>query len=114
MRGSKKCIILLMTICLSLGVFFQTNASDIIPEEQLMTSSYRKAYVKENEIKIYKFKKENKKLDKALKKLQKTKKVAVTEKGKIGVGSYWKLQRIRSKFLLWQDGIKANSKVLRR
>lgn len=89
MRGSKKCIVLLMAICLSLGVFFQTNASDIIPEEQLMTSSYRKAYVKENEIKIYKFKKENKKLDKALKKLQKTKKVAVTEKGKIGVGSYW-------------------------
>lgn len=89
MRGSKKCIVLLMAICLSLGVFFQTNASDIIPEEQLMTSSYRKAYVKENQIKIYKFKEENKKLDKALKKLQKTKKVAVTEKGKIGVGSYW-------------------------
>ena len=85
----KKFLTLMMLCFLCLVIDLQCYASNEDVEKSILTKEYKNKYIENNKIDVYSFKKENKNLDKALKKLKKTKKVAVKEKGEIGIGSYW-------------------------
>lgn len=77
-----------LLLCLSMAIPLSVEAASG-KDAPLFSDEYRSYYLKENQIKTESFKKENKILDKVVKKLQEQEPVAVEERSKIGKLSYW-------------------------
>lgn len=101
MKRVKKLIIGIIVLCLACG-----NMVSAKEEFPTLSKEYREAYIKQNKIKVIKFKKENKKIDNFLKKHQQDNLIPIKKSGKWGKESYSRTKEDTELFYI--GGIKDN------